>query len=166
MEQRTASAGLRLSSLSHLRVWPAPTCFDSCFLSRFLGGSRRVDGVKLGNTSANAFTCAPKSDTTSCLSGANKLCNQLNFLFVVVRLWVESSHLAPARWCFKKKNFTHRCSWATPVDLLHHTTTIHKEVSQRGSSHGYCKSTAVMDEFECQETHPWISSTSCSARVG
>lgn len=52
------------------------------------------------NASANAFTCAPKSDYTSCLSGANKLCNQPNFLFVVVRLWVESSHLPPARWCF------------------------------------------------------------------
>lgn len=58
--------------------------------------------------------------------------------FTVITLWVVSS-IVPSLLIF--------CYWATLVDLLHHTTTTHDEVSQTAVTAVITKS---MDEFLCQ----------------
>lgn len=103
---------LKLELRRRSQILTGRSCVDAPFLSLHEDQQRPV------TRTLSAFPCASKFDYTSSSIGMN---NSRDWTFclqsgLLVRLWIKSSFIL--------------FSPATPVDLLHPTTAIHKHVSK------------------------------------
>lgn len=101
---------LKLEPRQRSQILTGRSCVDAPFLTLHEDQQRPV--------TLSAFPCASKFDYTSSSIGMNNSCDWTFCLQsgLLVRLWIKSSFIL--------------FSPATPVDLLHPTTTIRKGVSE------------------------------------